>query len=464
MKKPKNVQKNIVQVQGQTGVTAFLPAIGAAVTLQGVNLARTAGLSTGSTAASGPTVPVVRRELTPGTGDIVYWGEGNNFPQLVTQLIEQNTIIPRSLADIAALWIGKGIKATATDDDGDEQMVDDAEIRAFLTSRHTKRFLIDAAKAMATWWNVFPELILSKDRQKIVQLHCLKTAFCRWGRMDEQTGELNRVYVSANWPSATADDPKTVRVPALNPMRYDLVEWLRAAKDYKYVYPLSFPSEDRSYYQLAAWDSARSSGWLDVLKAIPEFKKAAMANQMTLRYHIEVPNDYWGRVYGDKYDKADFDGKMSIRDEFLTSMLDRLTNVQNANKGILTESWVDHAKNQHKVVVNVLDDKHKEGKYNEDYSEGASYLLFALGVDPTLFGYHSGKEGGRSGGSDKREALDIFLAKADPFRGRILEIIQFAAEYNGWYSRYPRLTLRWRDTKLETKDKGATTSEKNTPT
>lgn len=446
----------LVQVQGDSGVTVFMPVIGAAVTLKGVSLTRP-----DSGAGASPTTPVVKPEQTPGQGDVVFWGDANDFPQKVTRLIEQNTIIPRSLADIAALWIGKGI--IATQDEATETMVDDAEIRQFLTSRHTKRFLIEAAKAMATWWNVFPELILSKDRQKIVQLHCLKTAFCRWGRMDARTGELNRVYVSADWPSANTDDPNTKRVPALNPLRYDLVDWLRAATDYKYVYPLSFPSEDRSYYQLAAWDSVRSSGWLDVLKAIPIFKKAAMENQMSLRYHIEVPNAYWSKVYGDLYDKADFDGKMAVREEFLTGLLDRLTNVQNAGKGILTESWFDHSGKEQRVVVNVLDDKQREGKYNEDYSEGASYLLFALGVDPTLFGYHSGKEGGRSGGSDKREALDIFLAKADPFRGRILEIIQFAAEYNGWYDRYPTLTLKWRDTKLETKDTGSTTSRQNTP-
>ncbi|CCH01644.1 hypothetical protein FAES_3637 [Fibrella aestuarina BUZ 2] len=438
-----------------SGRAAYLPGVQAVVSFKGMPAAPVA------TVGANVTRPVVKKDRAPGQGDVVYWGDDNSFPQMVSQRIDKNPIIRRGLVEIASLWVGGGVYASVSKTD--DTAIDDAEIETFLASRSTKKYLRDSALAIATWWNSFPEFILSKDRRKVVQLHHNKTAYCRWGRMDEKTGELNRVYVSANWPEASTTDPTTISLPAVNPERFDLVDWVRSAKDYKYVYPLSFPSEDRSYYALAAWDAVRSSGWLDVLEAIPEFKKAAMQNQMTIRYHIEVPMDYWPNYYQEKWEEADFDGKMAIRDAFLQEVMDRLTGVKNAHKAVMTESWVGRDGKPTGVVIKTLDDKHKEGKYNEDYSEGVSQLLYALGLDPTMIGYTSGKEGGRSGGSDKREAFWIFLAKSSLFRDCLLELLDFVAEYNGWKARHPRLTFRFRDTVPTTLDTGHSTAELNTP-
>ncbi len=439
----------------EQGNVAYLPAVGAVVTMRGLPPLPDR-LPAGGAA---PTKAIIKPENTPGYDDVVSWGAGNDFPQQIIRLIEQSTIIPRAITDIVALWIGGGVIATIDDS---ETMIDDQEIRDFLTSRSMKRYWVDAASALATWWNAFPELILSKDRSQIVQMHVLKTPYCRWGRMDPKTGLLNKLYVNANWPESNGADETTVKLPVLDPMQYDLVDWVRRQSAYKYVWPVSFPSEGKTYYQLAAWDSTRSSGWLDVLAAIPQFKKYAMRNQMSIRYHIEVDQEYWERVYGERWD-TDYEGKMAIRNEFLQALMDRLTNVQNANKGILTDKWTDTQGKPTGVTITVLDDKHREGKYNEDYSQGVMELLAALGIDPTLYGYSSGKEGGRSGGSDKREAFWIFVSKSKPFRDRLIEPLEFVSEFNGWKAKYPTLTFKFRDTLLTTLDTGKSTATHNTP-
>ncbi|MEZ0485434.1 hypothetical protein [Fibrella aquatica] len=435
------------------GTVAYLPTAKAVVS----------GLpQIGTSAVFRPTQPPVKLANQPGDNELIYWGENNSFPQDVVKTASKSTIIPRALTDTATLWMGGGVIASA--DEESTTMVNDPEIKAFLRSVATKRYLLEANLDMAWWWNGFPELILSRDRKKIVQLHNNETADCRWGRANAR-GELDTVYVNANWPEARATDPETTKIKALNPYRYDRAEWLRGQPDYKIIYPISFPSPGKAHYQLAAWDAARSSGWLAVLEAIPQFKKYGLQNQMTLRYHIEVPTEYWEKVWGSKWTNATEQEQLKLRDEFLADLMDRLTDVKNANKGILTEKWTGFGNDNREmgIVINVLDDKARDGKYNLDMAEGTSHLLYALGVDPTLFGFSSAGTNSTNGGSNKREAFWIMLAKAKPYRDRVLEPLELVAEYNGWYERYPDLTFNFKDTILTTLDTGGSTQAVTTP-
>ncbi|UHG93439.1 hypothetical protein [Spirosoma oryzicola] len=440
------------------GNIALLPAARAVVSLKGFPTVKGTPTSPAELGVM-PTEPVKRRMLSPGDDKITFWGEGNDYPQKIIELASKSTIIPQAIADKAALWVAGGVMATASLNSDEE--IDDDEIYNFLTDTTFERYLLEASVDMGWWWNGFPEFCMSRDRKKINQLHNNETAYCRWGRMDERTGALDKVYLNANWPEATADDADTELIRAISPYRSDRIEWVRGQKDPKFIYPLCFPSPGKSYYQLPAWDAVRTSGWLDYLASIPQFKKFGMVNKMALRYHIEVPEEYWERVYGERWTESNFDAKRAIRDEFLKGMTESLTNVENANKAILTDKWFDDNKNELGVVIHVLDDKEKDNKYNEDYSDGQANLLYALGTDPSLFGFQS-KDIQRSGGSDKNQAYNIFIAKSTPYRSRILEPLKFIAEYNGWKKRFPRLTFKFRDTVMTPQSTGATTAKQET--
>lgn len=439
-----------------TGNVAYLPTAHATVTLRGFPSVK--GTPSGPADLVLPTSPSVRPMLTAGNELIAFWGENNDYPQRIIELANKSTIIPQALADKAALWVAGGVMATK--DRKSEDELDDDDIYKFLNNTTFKRYLLEAALDMGWFWNGFPELILSRDRSCINELHNNETAYCRWGRMDNR-GQLSRIFMNANWPEASATDPDTQVFSCVNPYRSDRFDLVRGGSDFKYIYPLNLPSPGKSYMQLAPWDAARSSGWLDYLAAIPQFKKFGMINKMALRYHIEVPKEYWPEVYLDRWEKADLSGKMAIRDEFLKALTDSLTGAVNANKSVLTDKWIDTQGKEHNVVIHVLDDKEKDNKYNEDYSDGQANLLYALGTDPSLFGFQS-KDIQRSGGSDKRQAFDIFIAKSTPFRARLLEPLEFIAQYNGWLDKYPRLTFKFRDTLLTTLDTGASTAETKT--
>ncbi|RYC69755.1 hypothetical protein [Spirosoma sordidisoli] len=440
-------------VSNTAGNVAYLPTAKAVVTglpaLKGVP-------RSGAELGAAPTQPVVKRMESPGDSLITYWGEANDYPQKVIEIASKSTIIPAAIADKSALWVAGGVIATA--DKESTEMVDDDEIYKFLTDTTFERYLIECASDVSWWWNAFPEFILSRDRSKINQLHNNETAYCRWGRQNESTGLLDTVYFNANWPNANALDKETEKLTAIDPYLSNRVDWVRTgSKDFKFVYPLSLPSPGKSFYQLAPWDATRTSGWLDYLFSIPQFKKFGMQNKMTLRYHIEVPAEYWSKVYGERWDNGSVADKLAIRDEFLSSMTEKLTNVENANKAVMTDTWFDdqdRGRDQVGIKITVLDDKEKEGKYNEDYSDGQANLLYALGTDPSLFGFQS-KDIQRSGGSDKSQSFNIFIAKSTPYRSRILEPLKFIAEYNGWKKRFPRLTFKFDDTLMKNLSTGA---------
>jgi hypothetical protein len=383
-----------------------------------------------------PTEPTQRRENVPGDDDIVWWGTGNDYPQIVRDRFSKNTLIPETLAKKAAFWMGGGIYATRSKKDDEE--LEDPEISAFLRLNTTELYLEESFLHLAWFANVFPELIISKDRSKILSIHSNETPYARWGR------KKDKVYLNANWPNAKATDPETIVLPVLDPYRWDRIDYIRKGKAYKYCYPLSFPSPGRSYYQLANHDSIISSGWLDVLEAIPQFKKYGMANQMSLLYHIEVSAEYWPRIYGERWETADYDGKMAIRDEFLTDLMKKLTNVQNAHSSVMTDKWVDDEGKEQGVTIHVLKDIKTDGKFNEDNSEGNSHMLYAMGMDATIVGF-SGNAAQRSGGSDKREAFWIFLMLSYMARRKALELLYLVADYNGWTQRYPNLQFKFYD-------------------
>jgi len=416
------------------GRVAYLPAVGAMVSMQGLPAFSAGGglIQPGAT----PTEPTNRRENVPGDDDIVWWGSGNDYPQIVRDRFSKNTLIPETLAKKAAFWLGGGIYATKSKKDNEE--LEDPEINAFLRMDTTARYLEEGFLDLAWFANSFPEIIVAKDRSKILTIHNNETAYSRWGR------NKDKVYLNANWPNARSTDPETIVLPVLDPYRWDRVDAIRKGKAYKYCYPLSFPSPGRSYYQLANHDSIISSGWLDVLEAIPQFKKYGMANQMSLLYHIEVSADYWKKVYDDRWEKAGYEEKMVIRDEFLADLMKKLTNVQNAHTSVMTDKWVDDQDKEQGVKIHVLNDIKTDGKFNEDNSEGNSHMLYAMGMDATIVGF-SGSGAQRSGGSDKREAFWIFLMLSYMARRKALELFYLVADYNGWTQRYPNLTFKFYD-------------------
>jgi hypothetical protein len=413
-----------------------------------------------------PTTPVVvDNGRLPGSA-IIPWGDANDFPQQILQRGRRSTILPRALQWQANLISGRIIPFQVSYDDQANEVlryVNDQEINQFLTSLHFQRYQRESANDIFWFLNIFPELILSKDRRKITHIHPNEAAYCRWEAQNAQ-GVCEHVYINANWGSGgAAHSPETHRIRALDPLEYDLIGWTRERypNTYKFIYPSSYPTPGQSFYQLAHWDGIRTSGWLDVLEKVPLLKKSLFENQMTIKYHIKIPREYWPNEYGKAWEQATPEQRDQIRSDKMRQLNERLIGAENAGVALATEFGVSavDGKTIEGWSIEALPDKLKDGSYLADNMEATAHLLYAIGLDPTLVGFASKEMGSRSGGSDKRESMLIYLAQLDPYRDVMYEPLRFIADYNGWLKKYPNLEFRSKKTILTTLDTGAGTQE-----
>ncbi|MCF0071283.1 hypothetical protein LZD49_12450 [Dyadobacter sp. CY261] len=412
-----------------------------------------------------PTQPIVKDPYTVTTQGIVLWGTANNFPQMILEKGRKSTIIPAALRWQSNLVSTQLIPYQAHYDGEKEvlEVVNDPEIREFISNRHFKRYQREAANDIFWFLNIFPELILSKNRQKITHIHPNEAAYCRIG-VQNDLGVSEFTYINANWPYASWDDKETHKIRTLDPYQYDLTDWTRDqhTDEFKFIYPSSYPTPGNTFYQLAHWDGIRTSGWLDVLEKVPALKRALFDNQMNIKYHIQIPYEYWPSNYGETWRIASQEEREQIKKNRIAELSRHLTGVEKTGIAMATEYGISSldGKTTEGWKIEALPDKLKDGAHLADNMEATAHLMYALGIDPTLVGFASKEQGARSGGSDKREALGIYLSQLQPYRDVLLEPLNFIAEYNGWKKKYPWLEFRSMQTLLTTLDTGADQKKK----
>src|SRR5690606_31506557 len=131
------------------------------------------------------------------------------------------------------------------------EYVDDEEINEFLSHRITKRYLREAAIDFFYFWNVFPDLIKSVNGDKIAYIGTQDASWCRWGEMNKN-GNIEKCYVSANWPDAKVNDKETLPLTVIDPYDYLVVDNVKEDENLKrFIYPVSYPSPGKAFYQLA---------------------------------------------------------------------------------------------------------------------------------------------------------------------------------------------------------------------
>ena len=410
-----------------------------------------------------PTSPKVKENFSNSTDKIAKWGEDNLFPQTVYKEARKNTIIPSTLDWKArALYSGGIVAGKVEYKESGGQLVEsfvpeiNSDFEKFKKTNALNRYAIEASNDFYWFYNVFPELILSKDRKKIVSITNQEAMFCRWG-LHNSKGIVEKCYINANWDdNETENSPTTTIVPVIDPY-YDPVTALRDRSEHKYIYPLSYPTPGGTYYQLAHWNSIRESGWLDFTSDLVKFKRSLLKNNMSIKYQIEIADWWWSWKYP-KWDSLDDKARKVIMTAEVKAINDFLKGAEAAGKSIITVLKHDPhtGKDMKGWTITVIDDKLKDGAYIEDSQEASSHMLYALSVDGTLIGSTPGKGMGGGSGSDKRVAFNIYISMCVSHQDIILDPLHFIRDYNGWD---PDLTFRFKNTLITTMDKGKETQQ-----
>lgn len=409
-----------------------------------------------------PKLTVDTQATQVNSNKIHVWGDDNNFPQEIMAELAKNSDLTSFLDLQARALHAGGVTYRIIDPNtGEEKPGRRPEIDRFLFKNWY--YPIQATVDFYRFINVFPEFGLKKNREKIDWLICRPANECRY-ELQDSNGRINRVYVSANWPEARIDDLKTFKVPVVNPL-YDDPEQVKLRKDgTNYIYPLSYPS-GKVYYQIANWNSIRNNKWLELANKIPEFKLALMQNQLTIKYHIQISGAYWKWKYEGKWETFSAEEKKKRKEETIATINTFLKGEKNAGKSLTTHFEIDQVSGKEipGIKIEAVDDKIKDGIYLEDSVEATIKLFSALGLDPSILGIVPGKGGSNRSGSDKREALNIYISLIQPHANIILRPYEFISWYNGWNNDNELIEWRFKAPLLQTLDQVTPSKRETVP-
>ncbi len=438
-------------------------------------------------------VPVKRLQNVLG---VAFWGEENRFPQNIEKLMTYCGLAKAALDWKArALW-GNGIipgKVTGYEDDGTEiftplDFTKFKNVYSFMRQSGMHRFWVEYLQDWVWYYNCFPEMILSNDGKTITKFAHQESCDIRYQQANDNN-VIENVFLSKLWGAAADywaqfNDKKRMLGLIENPPvisevdnnfvkaiacidMYDPVQSLKnlvgeRLKNKKFksaILPVNYPSPNKVYYQLAIWDGARLSGWLEIAKNIPNMIKTMYNNAFNIKYHIQIPETYFERRYGvEVWNSLTQDEQIQKRKSLLKEMDEFLSGSENAYKTFISFFDVDpHTKAEYGLVkIDAIDNKVNIDKELMATATADLQFLAAAGIHPSLF--TAGMAGNqKSGGSDIREAKLMYDSMLALERQLILEPLHLVRDYNGWDA---DIEFRFRDVQLVTLDQGTGTKKK----
>jgi len=371
---------------------------------------------------------------------IAYWGIENTFPLQARQAKEANPDLVSALDWKARALYGGGLNYVIRDRYTKEPINSPEQYREIRKIMYevdqfkylNRHYLLRAVIDFYDLFNVFPQLILKDDRSKITRIAALEAQDCRYEKRNK-SGIVEKVWLHPDWDDwmGTENDEKVTKIPALNPLITHPDEIRdRRGDTLRYVFPLSYPT-GKNYYQLVHWWSIKVSGWLDFGRMIPEVKATILKNIALIRYHIQMP-DYWMPERYENWRNMTPEDQMKATKKEYKIINDVLIGSQNAGKSIFTTFKTMQGKEYAGWKVEAVDDKMKDGALLADSSEATIKVFSGTSIDPSLHGLIPGAGGSNRSGSDKREALNIYMSLITSHEDIILDPFQFASWYNQW--------------------------------
>lgn len=396
---------------------------------------------------------------------IVSWGSNNDFPTKANEVIRSVGVLNTGLKFIRNFTIGQGIFACRVigfDDQGNEQLeiLKDPKTVSFCQGRMVRRYLEKAARDYLKYGKSDVQLIPNVDGTEMVGLNTLNSVFTRY--TEANAGIIEQCVVSGKWPDTpSASDFEIIDLLDEYDPFMDL-EYRRlkgTIKGKSFVYSIRDSWSNNDYYSEPIWYSAFLAGWIDVAKLVPGFLRKAFQNQITWKWHVQIPYSFWDRKFP-QTEYKDITARQSAIEEYMDKIETNLCGADNADKPIFTffEINPNNGKAEEQWIITALDNKYKENDKLITSAAANSEILFSLMLNPNVLGagMPGGVYSGNQGGSNIREAFLVNIANAWLDRQNLLDPLELFLQFNG----VKDVQLRFRNTILTTLDTGAGTTKK----
>lgn len=399
--------------------------------------------------------------------DFLNWGDTNEFPLHAAETIASTSVLNTGLRFLHRVTIGQGIYAcrvTGYDQKGNEilEAVDDPKVTELIQSRMVRKYLEVCGRDYIKFGMGLVEFLPNAMKNGFAGLHPINALDFRL-TVPDAMGRC-RTCVSSSWPDMPGTDkndkPSIFEVLQDYDPELDLVETRK--KKSIFDKPVCMTIRDRwsnnDIYSEPIWLSAYLLGWVDIAHLVPEFLRKAYKNQITWKWHVQIPYSYWER----KFPPADYTNVEERKKDISTYMNQieaNLCGAENAEKPLFSNYAINEAngKIEEEWKITALDNKYKGGENLVTSAAANSEILFALCLNPNVLGaMPSGNYGSNQGGSNIREAFLVNIANAWLDRQNFLDPIYIYMHANGIDK---DVQLRFRNTVLTTLDTGAGTQK-----
>lgn len=403
-------------------------------------------------------------KLTVGKYIIPPWNSSNDFPNTAGGVIDKVGVLNTGLKYIRNFTLGQGIfpvNVEGFDDNGNEvlKVVDDPKVRKFCQGRMARKYMEKTSRDYLKFGIGFPQLIANADGSQLVGIETINARHCRL--TEAKDGVIEKCIVSGQWP----DTPTDNQFDAIDVLDdYDPLadlqrrKWGKQIAGKSFIYAVRDSWSNEEYYSRPAWWSAYLAGWTDVASVVPNFLRKAYENQITWKWHVQIPYAFWDKKFP-KEEYADITARQNAIQEYMDALEKNLTGSENANKPIFTffEINPSNGKAEEQWIIKPLENKLNSEKDLVSSAAANSEILFSLMINPNVMGagMPGGTYAGNQGGSNIREAFLVNIANAWLDRQNFLDPLEAYLEFNG----VTDVELRFRNTILTTLDTGSGTKK-----
>lgn len=377
-----------------------------------------------------------KSKTLPGSNHEKYipFGNDDQLPYEMKRLIDGDEVTAQCLNfNVTALY-GAGVYTGE----------DDTQAEQWISRQALPMYVLDQATDMQLYYFAVSVVILSADGKQINRLVHKEAPYCRLAEADK-FGKSPFVYY-ANWHGSAPKPEEIEKIPLLD-MRDPLGDlkvrmgldvdpktgrMRPPTRERKFAVVSRFPTAGCQYYPVPYWSSILRGGSYDEKRLISVGKRAKLRNHTSVKYLVEVQNDYYSRICQEEglTDLEKIQERVRREKENIRKFLSGL---ENSDKVWVSKYYISpDGHEQRDIRINVIDGKKEGGEWAEDIQAAANTICFAFGVHPNMVGAVPGKAQTNNSGSDKRELYTMKQALLKPMKDILLTALRLCFAYNGF--------------------------------
>jgi hypothetical protein len=387
----------------------------------------------------------------PGSNEdpvsIMTWGKNNDLPQVMEDLVGANNIVPALMGTKQRILVGNGLMPHVVRYEKKaggkmERIVEEVEmpeqVKNWLDGEGWGdgldfwMYLDGAAEEYVKHSLIIPEFVrFARDGQKIKSIEIKECKTMRAAKKDD--GRIRAWYWSGHWgkKTKTSAEEETRKITKIE------VYTGEERKQGKFIMPVGDYLFNDGYYPIPTWRGSKD--WIEMANFIAPFHKANLENGYNIRWHIEIPENYF--LDYEKYNGATTEEERAAllaeattkEQAFMDDVNRFLAGIANAGRTVWTKFEWDRAsgKKYPGIEIKALEYDMKDESLLKLHDSSLKAAISSQGIHPTLANIETA--GKLSSGTEIRNAFLMWLIINTPgARKKMLKPLELVKKVNGW--------------------------------